>query len=353
MALERDIHSLLFAHDCVIVPGFGGFLTHYRPARLDERRELVHPPGKDVSFNRHLVRTDGLLADEVAKREGLDHAGASRWVEQEVEGWKTRLDREGRLELGRIGTFFRDAEHNLQFDPDKRVNFLKDAYGLRAVPAVPVVVPAVASDTTPIIPLPQATMATEPAPGRASRLAIAAAVSALLFTAATWWVVSSDGPHDVQWSGFDLFSSSEPRTYSGPPAIPKPVDLSDTVHWSVPAGLHGVHSFPVAGNASPYVAVDLGPAPERVAVPESTAVAMPTPVARTRYHIVGGCFLQKENAEKFIADLQARGFAASLIDRKGGLYRVAYGSYPQRGMAEEALNAVRKEEAPAAWLLVQ
>jgi cell division protein FtsN len=111
----------------------------------------------------------------------------------------------------------------------------------------------------------------------------------------------------------------------------------------------------VAGNTSPFVAVDLGPAPERAAVPESTAVVTTAAVHtdRPRYHIVGGCFLQKENAEKFIADLQARGFAASLIDRKGGLYRVAYGSYPQRGMAVEALSAVRKEEAPSAWLLVQ
>jgi hypothetical protein len=32
---------------------------------------------------------------------------------------------------------------------------------------------------------------------------------------------------------------------------------------------------------------------------------------------------------------------------------VAYGSYPQRTMALDALNAVRKEEAPDAWLLVK
>jgi len=32
---------------------------------------------------------------------------------------------------------------------------------------------------------------------------------------------------------------------------------------------------------------------------------------------------------------------------------VAIGSYPERGVAMEALAAVRKEEAQAAWLLKQ
>ncbi|MBK6829485.1 MAG: hypothetical protein IPG92_01495 [Flavobacteriales bacterium] len=32
MGIERDLHDLLFCHDCVIVPQWGGFLTHYRSA---------------------------------------------------------------------------------------------------------------------------------------------------------------------------------------------------------------------------------------------------------------------------------------------------------------------------------
>ncbi|HRQ84223.1 MAG TPA: SPOR domain-containing protein, partial [Flavobacteriales bacterium] len=96
--------------------------------------------------------------------------------------------------------------------------------------------------------------------------------------------------------------------------------------------------------------VNLGQAPSK-AIPESTAVATPSPTAR--FHIIGGCFLEKENADRFVAELQAKGFAAALIDRKGGLYRVAYGSYPQRAMALEALAAVRKEIAPEAWLLAK
>ncbi|MBS1581460.1 MAG: SPOR domain-containing protein [Bacteroidetes bacterium] len=365
MALERDIHQLLYTHDCVIVPGFGGFLTHYRPARLDEQRQLVHPPAKDVSFNRHLTRTDGLLTDHVARRIGSDFARAGQEVDAEVDGWKKKLQDEGRLELGRIGTFFRDAERNLQFEPDKRVNFLKEAYGLRAVAAVPVETakPArPAAGPVPIarvVPIPVATTGGEEVPAKrgAPTFLAAAAVAALLFTAATWWVVASDMPVGAQWSGFDVFGSAEPRRYTaGLPLQPGPDRANDTLPWSAPADLSGVHQLAIAGGEGPLVAVDLGgehatQVPAVKAVPESTAVA--TRTVHARYHIIGGCFEQKENADKFVAELQAKGFAAILLDRKGGLYRVAYGSYPERAMALDALNAVRKEEAPQAWLLVK
>ncbi|MDP3003404.1 MAG: hypothetical protein Q8N38_09780, partial [Bacteroidales bacterium] len=30
------IRELLFGHDCVIVPGFGGFIGNYTPAHIDK-----------------------------------------------------------------------------------------------------------------------------------------------------------------------------------------------------------------------------------------------------------------------------------------------------------------------------
>lgn len=364
MPIERALHDLLYAHDCVIVPRFGGFLTHYRPARLDEQRRSIHPPSKDVSFNRHLTRTDGLLTDHVAKAEGLDFVRAGAVIDGEVDAWHSKLDRDGRLELPRIGTFYRDAERNLQFDPDRRVNFLKDAFGLRPVPAVPCVFPIAAPaqagpvsepKVLPLVP------AEEPTERRFPWLA-AAAVVALLSTAATWWVVASKAPSGAQWSGFDLFASAEPGLYA-PRTVEAHSELGpvDTASFSLPTEAMGVREVPIPGDDGSALVVDLGappvPAPtqlapeKQTAVPESTAVAVSTP--RIRFHIIGGCFLQKENAEGFMADLRAKGFAAAIIDQRGGLFRVAIGSYPQRALALEALAAVRKEEAPQAWLLVR
>lgn len=364
MSLERDLHDLLFTHDCVIVPRFGGFLTHYRSARLDEQRQLVHPPGKDLSFNRHLTRTDGLLTDHVARREGVGFVAAGALIDGEVDAWQGKLDRDGRLELPRIGTFYRDAERNLQFDPDRRVNFLKDAYGLRSVPAVAVVAP-VPVKVAPILPLRPATPAAPPPQEedqaqprrRLPFLWAAATVATVLATAATWYAVASREGADLQWSSLDPFSSHGPAQYTprlnAGPMVVAPLDTSSLV---IPEGAHGLQELPVDPSTGTTLLVDLG-ADTVPAVPPVLAQADTTHVSvqdvRTRYHVIGGCFQEKANADSFVADLQAKGFAASIVDHKGGLYRVAYGSYPQRAMAIEALNAVRKEEAPQAWLLVR
>ncbi len=363
MPIERDLHELLYAHDCVIVPRFGGFLTHYRPARLDEQRRTIHPPSKDLSFNRHLTRTDGLLTDHVAKGDGFDFLRASAAIDGEVDAWHNKLDRDGRLELPRIGTFYRDAEQNLQFDPDRRVNFLKDAYGLRPVAAVPCVVPVAAPVLVPVRPEPKVIPLVPADEVRERRfpLLAAATVAVMIGTAATWWVVIDKGPKGAQWSGFDLFASAEPGIYQPrSTAPPKPLAPVDTTTWTLAPGQTGIHELSVPGIGGNTLLVDLGapaavpvvPVPEKqVAVAESTAVAVKVP--SNKFHVIGGCFLQKENAEGFMADLRAKGFAASIIDQKGGLYRVAIGSYPKRAVALEALAAVRKEEGLQAWLLVR
>ena len=47
LEITKYIQELLFVHDCVILPGFGGFVANYRPAKIDENQQIVHPPSKD------------------------------------------------------------------------------------------------------------------------------------------------------------------------------------------------------------------------------------------------------------------------------------------------------------------
>ena len=65
--LSRHIESLLLHHDCVIVPGLGGFGTQYVPARRIEEEFLFLPPYRSVGFNQQLVLNDGLLVQSYMK----------------------------------------------------------------------------------------------------------------------------------------------------------------------------------------------------------------------------------------------------------------------------------------------
>jgi nucleoid DNA-binding protein/cell division septation protein DedD len=349
MVLERAIHDLLHAHDCVIVPGYGGFLTHYRSARLDVGQRMLHPPGKDLSFNRNLTRSDGLLTDEVARLQGLGHELAKQRVEAVVGSWRSRLESEGRLELAQLGTFFLDAERNLQFEPDRRVNHLKDAYGLRPVPAVPVVrtaAPPASGTVRQLEPLAKEM----PAERRSTVLWAAAAVTAVLFMAGTYLLVEQ-GTGKAQWSGIGPFGPREEPRYA-PHAVRPVAEVPEAeVDLVLPDTGHGIQHIALDGTGSLELVVDLGPAPAPVAVPDTTAVAMRK--EEFRFHVIGGCFGVKANADSYVADLLSKGFTPVLVDVKGGLYRVALGSYPSRSVAEEALAAARSGQAPDAWLLVK
>lgn len=362
MGLDRDLHDLLYCHDCVIVPQWGGFLTHYRSARLDEARKLVHPPGKDVSFNRHLTRNDGLLVDQLAKREGLNFDEANARIGNEVASWRASLEENGRLELPHIGIFYHDADRNLQFDPDKRSNFLKDAYGLRPVPAVPVVrirkappVPVVPQGPTKEE---KPTPVVVPITGRRSKVVWAAAASvAVLFVLATLWAYQFSGRDGAQWSGFEFPWSVPDPTYHSTGLQPLPPIATAQV-FTLPEEALGVRKLPLTPNDSVHITVDLGaPLPEESS-PDKTAVAVPkkevaTPSKRARFHVVGGCFADPSNAERFHAELVAKGYPAVRLPRYGELDPVAYGSYATRSEALEALADVRTATAASAWLLVR
>ncbi|MBK9177797.1 MAG: SPOR domain-containing protein [Flavobacteriales bacterium] len=350
MGIERDLHDLLFCHDCVIVPQWGGFLTHYRPARLDEARRVIHPPGKELSFNRHLVRNDGLLADHLAKRESIAFDRATARIDAEVAGWRLALDREGRLELPYIGIFFRDAEHNLQFDPDKRSNYHKDAHGLRPLNAVPV------EQSWPVVvPLtPEPATARELHEARRSPvLWVAAGVAALLFGAAAIWAYRMGGNGQAQWSGM-LPWKPKPETAYVAPAQAGFVPVQTPKTFTFPETDTGVHEVVLDEENDVRMIVDLGPA--RIAAADTTAVAMrPSAVAETlhRFHVVGGCFAQPENADKLLADLLAKGFPARRLRKRGQLHPVAFGSYGTRAEALAALDVIRQRDGRSAWLLVR
>ncbi|MBK9416904.1 MAG: hypothetical protein IPN62_06295 [Flavobacteriales bacterium] len=208
MGIERDLAELLHDHDCVIVPQWGGFLTHYRPARLDEARHLIHPPAKELGFNRHLVRNDGLLADHLAKRDRIDFGQANQRIEQQIALWAGVLEREGRLELPHMGIFFRDEEGNLQFDPDRRINFLRDAYGLRPIKAL-LAKEEVKVRPVPVIQMPNPSIEPEPEAQRYTARWVAAAFALVLSGAAVYWVIQQGEAGHTRWSDVSPFRSTE------------------------------------------------------------------------------------------------------------------------------------------------
>jgi nucleoid DNA-binding protein len=136
--IDEYIAELLYDHDCVILPGFGGFITSYAPARIHPRQHTMTPPGKDILFNSRLQRNDGLLANYIADVEDIRYQEAVDQLQEFVDSCFTVLQNNNELTFDNIGRFVRNDEGNLEFTPSHQINFLNDSYGMTMVVAPPV-----------------------------------------------------------------------------------------------------------------------------------------------------------------------------------------------------------------------
>ncbi len=132
MDITAFIRELLFSHDCVIVPGFGGFVGNYSPARIDKNTATFYPPVKQISFNRNLNHNDGLLIGRISGASGLNYGDARNMVDEFVSGVKKKLERGEKVTFDNIGSFINNQEGNVQFEPDMSVNYHLDSYGLES-----------------------------------------------------------------------------------------------------------------------------------------------------------------------------------------------------------------------------
>jgi nucleoid DNA-binding protein len=132
MDITAFIRELLFSHDCVIVPGFGGFIGNYTPARIDKSTSTFHPPVKQISFNRNLNHNDGLLVGRISESSKINYGDARNLVEEYVASVRKKLEKGEKVLFDNIGSFINNQEGNIQFEPDTSVNYHLDSFGLES-----------------------------------------------------------------------------------------------------------------------------------------------------------------------------------------------------------------------------
>lgn len=130
------ISDLLFLHDCVIIPDFGGFICNYKSAYIDEGSGMICPPTKDVLFNRNLTHNDGLLVNWIICKEKISYEKALSQLTLFCEDLKIRLNQKQRVVFGDIGVFFADRRFNIIFEP-ARNNFFAETFGMEPIELQP------------------------------------------------------------------------------------------------------------------------------------------------------------------------------------------------------------------------
>lgn len=340
--IDRHISELLFDHDCVILPGFGGFLTNYSGARIHPIKHNFQPPGRTVVFNANLTTNDGLLADHISRTRNISYPDAATLVKHYAEACLKDLKEGKTVYLRNIGNCKMGRENNIIFDPDETANFLDDAFGLPSF-----VSPAIKRETVrkrleeqlsprPVAPGPERKRNLRPVMGWAAGLVIPITAAALLYFFNPGLF---DGQNTSYTSMIPFF-----KFHSGVPAK-SPVTFDKNAEYA---------NFKVL--PEPVVEEEVVAETLAEAVPAATPEVIPgaTPVKTLKkYQIVVGAFSNERNADKYVQELQNKSYDASVIGTSSnGLIRVSICGFDGQSDALSMLEIVRREENPSAWLLV-
>lgn len=115
--LAKHIEILLLNNDCVIVPGFGGFMAHHVDAVYDEEERLFLPPSRTLGFNPKLHINDSLLVLSYVEAYDISYPDAIKRIEAEVSKMRQLINNQGFFELPDIGVILTNDEGNLEFEP--------------------------------------------------------------------------------------------------------------------------------------------------------------------------------------------------------------------------------------------
>jgi cell division septation protein DedD len=337
------IRELLFGHDCVIVPGFGGFVCNYMPSRIDRSSGTFHPPVRQITFNRNLVHNDGLLIQKICSA-GLTYGDARSMVEEFVSGIRKELERGEEVSLEKIGVFRKNHEGSLEFEPDSNVNYHLDSFGLEPFRCYPLEGYDVRKRIIPHGEVHRSTF---------RKYLWRAAVIIPLAVA----VVAVSLKTNLFRPGLEITTMN--------PLLNAQLEHNRAAVDSMAAGVQNTEDTAVqVGDAlAPEVMPVIEDTPaEQPAVSEKAvndqASASPVPSKETgnakitavrQYYIITGSFQSEENAGKQARLLQAEGLNPQVVDGENGFYRVCAMACPDLQTAIEKKDVIEKK-FPGSWI---
>lgn len=347
--VESHINALLFDNECVIVPGFGGFLQQKKSAHYDRVRNKLYPPGVGLSFNRKLQQNDGLLIRFVADQEKLSYDDAQKHVQQFVANLNSKVAQNESFRLHGLGLFF-IKEQRIAFEPDRSLNFSKESYGLTHV-----FVPKfdLASPTShEVKPNSEIYHLNTSRKTRQNWKRVAVAASLFPIAAYLVWIPSKTGMlkegYSFQTSDLNPFSEKLCGIYASRNLALASIDFPEFHEQVFSLNEISRVNF-TAENEEGYVNREIFVVPPSLKTTNQTEA----PLANTLqlpHQIIIGCFADKNNANQLIDEMQNAGINAFILDYHKGLHRVSAGGFASKNEAVAQQDFIRNSTQIGAWI---
>lgn len=356
--LAKIAKELLTEEDFVVIPNFGGFVTHYRSAILEPTKNILMPPGKSISFNVKLSKNDGLLAQSIAGKTGVSYNTALKAIETKVDYWLSELEKTNYLELDEIGSFVRNKEGNLVFEQFNEINFASSSFGLTNVHATPVKRVGIANRIERELDKKKAT------PKLISLLGKTAVAASVVF------ILGFGIYHTFESKGD---ANKQSLAIAPIPFVSEKQEKLDIKSLEQVEAVNTLFDEDEKELVEEIGLLDKEPKLQKIKELQEEKKAVDklfskkekpiltkkevtqsnfSPSSLSKYHIIAGCFGIKANAHKMVRQLKKVGFKnAQLVGySKSGLLRVAYGTYKLKVNALKALAKAKLSHNSKAWM---
>ena len=293
-SVEDHIKELLFRHDCVIIPNFGGLVSNPVSSKINTVSGTIFPPSKLIVFNKNLSINDGLLINHISKKEKISVDDSKNIVFDFSKKITDSLMSERSMRLNNIGLFTLGSEDNIIFHQDIANNFDLNSFGFESFQIQK------KTKTKKIIDINQSSTTK-----KISYKAAAVLIPLILLSLTNILLDTSTNNINIQKSDLNFFKKSKvPKLDVDKNKIEKEIEKIETIT---------------------------------------------TPKTKN-YHVIAGAFIEKSNAEKLNNSLIESNFNSEILLSENGYHRVSYNSFESKENAIIELEKLKRINK-SAWIL--
>jgi CCDC81-like prokaryotic HU domain 2/CCDC81-like prokaryotic HU domain 1 len=374
--VDPYINDLLYDHDCVIITDLGGFIASYKPFSMNTSMNVATPASKKIAFNAALKQNDGLLANHISEKEAMNYVDACELIKEYVSETQTSLSKGEKINIEKVGMLFLNKDKKVEFAPDQSSNFLTSSFGLTPVHS-PVIkkenpAPQNTTDEPQTIAIDSNVQGnvhpTKKRKWKLIEVIPAAAVLAILIIAPP--VLNNFNTNLGTLLPFSRINEFYNEKIKGE------VEPNRTINIDIPSPFNVQPSVKENTNYNTTTNTEGLKAPSTHTIKDNTVLAenentntintntdthesnltaeaslLNTANHQKSYHIIGGCFRIKSNAEKLVKQLEEQGAEATIIGQtNGGLYMVSMFNSGSVSLIHDTIPEFRSRYIAGAWV---
>lgn len=381
MQVENYIQELLFEHNCVVIPDFGGFIAGFKGVEIHPITHRFNPPVKRIAFNEQLKVNDGLLAATISLKEGVTMEEAYELVRKFVAILREELRTNKNYIFQEIGKLFYNIENKLEFEPETRINYLEESFGFQELFFKPIdrkltdmsssqrpVRPVVRKQITPTVQSEKesSTVASSKEKGVALKMVLIILPLLLLVGAGGLIVYSKNSTSSLAslnlftWHKEEIKVPETKNTIEENPSIedslvsmPKTDTLVAPVE-EISTEIGGNTVFEKEENPTKQTLIDKQKELSENNSSKKNKEDIGTATAHHgRFFVVVGSFISRDNAYKFRNSIASSGANVTVLEPspKSKFYKVAIDDFDSKDEAMKKKSEVASDFGSSAWVL--